>query len=171
MQPDTGNRDIRITPATGIDVPRLNELVNIPEISRYLNLIPPVPPESTRAFLEKTRTGEASMLCIRKNDRIIGATGLVYNPQKTKISHTAAFYLYLEPAFWGRGIGRVALQHLLEIARNEGLIRVECQVSGENDRALRLYERVGFVREGLKKKAFCDDGEFSDMVVMGRLFE
>ena len=103
------NREIRLLPTTEADIPRLNELVNNPEISRYLNLIPPVPPGSTRAFWEKTRAGEATMLCILKNDRIIGATGLVYNPPKTKISHTAAFFLYLEPEFWGKGIGKVAL--------------------------------------------------------------
>jgi len=171
MQSVSVNGEIRISPATENDIPRLNELVNIPEIARYLNLIPPVPRESTRAFWEKTQNGEASMLCIRTNERIIGAAGLVYNPPKTKISHSAAFFLYLEPACWGRGIGQVALHALLDKARSNGLVRVECQVSAANSRAIRLYERLGFVREGLKRKAFCDAGEFFDMVVMGRLLE
>jgi len=49
--------------------------------------------------------------------------------------------------------------------------RVELEVFAGNDRARRLYERHGFVVEGVRRGARKLDGRREDVIVMGRLKE
>ena len=70
----------------------------------------------------------------------------------------------------GKGIGSEAIGLLLDFAfRMLGLERVELEVSTENNRAIRCYQKAGFVLEGVKRHAFMLDGEFADLAVMAVL--
>ena len=52
-----------------------------------------------------------------------------------------------------------------------GFHRLEFEIYGFNERALAHAERVGFVREGVKRKAYRTDGEWQDAVVFSMLQE
>jgi len=52
----------------------------------------------------------------------------------------------VEPGRQGRGYARAALVHALRSLRNRGLAPVILNVTEGNDRAIRLYESVGFAR-------------------------
>ena len=169
MSPETVVPDLRIVPATGLDLVSLNELVNNPRVAQYLDLIPPVPIEATLAFWKHVEDGVVRLWCIWQGDRIIGATGIVLNPAGTKLSHGAAFFIYLAPVAWGKGVGDRAMRHIEEDAREQGLVRLECMVAATNLWAIRLYERHGFVHEGVKRGAFRDGSGVTDLLVMGKL--
>ena len=53
----------------------------------------------------------------------------------------------------GRGHGRRLLEAVEGFARREGVSRLELTVQVENLRAIRLYERAGFEREGVQRRA------------------
>lgn len=70
----------------------------------------------------------------------------------------------------GRGIGQEAISVLLGYAFGLlGLERVELEVATDNLRAVRCYERAGFVLEGVKRHAFMVDGRYADLAVMSVL--
>jgi RimJ/RimL family protein N-acetyltransferase len=72
------------------------------------------------------------------------------------------------PAERGKGYGTEAVRLLLDVAfRDLNLHRVSAHVFSGNATALRVYEKAGFVREGLLRKAAHIDGEYVDVVVMG----
>ena len=48
-----------------------------------------------------------------------------------------------------------------------GFHRLELEIYGFNERAIRHAERVGFVREGVKRKAYWRHGEWVDGVLYG----
>ena len=50
-----------------------------------------------------------------------------------------------------------------------GIERVELTVYVSNKRAIRLYESVGFVREGVKRKGRKLDGVYEDVLMMAKL--
>lgn len=50
-----------------------------------------------------------------------------------------------------------------------GVTRIQLDVRADNERAIRLCERVGFVREGLKKNAMRINGEYFDEITMALL--
>lgn len=71
---------------------------------------------------------------------------------------------------WGQGIGGEALRLALNFAFNElNLRRVQLTVFAYNDRAIALYERLGFVREGAYREFLSRDGERYDMYLYGLL--
>jgi RimJ/RimL family protein N-acetyltransferase len=51
-----------------------------------------------------------------------------------------------ESSCWGKGIGRAAMQFVEERARSAGARRIEIGVFAYNERAVRLYERLGYRR-------------------------
>ncbi len=162
---------VRFILAGESDLVRLNELVNEPEIVRYLNLIPPVPFQKTHDFWIFVQGRGSLLWCIRDGERIIGVIGALPEDPGTKISHVAVFFIYLEQACWGMGIGEKAMRFLEDEVRDRGYSRLECSVAAPNSRALRLYEKAGFTREGVKRKAFRDDDGYVDLVVMGKLLD
>ncbi len=46
---------------------------------------------------------------------------------------------------------------------------IELEVFGSNTRAIRLYERLGFAYEGVRRKARKLDGAYEDLIVMALL--
>ena len=81
-------------------------------------------------------------------------------------AHGGVLGMALRPAFRGRGLGERLVTTTLTAARTFGLKRVELTVRGDNDRAIRLYERVGFVREGERRNAVLLDGNYKNIVLM-----
>lgn len=51
----------------------------------------------------------------------------------------------------GKGHGLNMLQEIKEYARNNGFLRIELSVATINERAIHLYEKAGFVKEGVMK--------------------
>ncbi|WP_375337277.1 GNAT family N-acetyltransferase [Rhizobium binae] len=71
----------------------------------------------------------------------------------------------------GRGLGRMLIETTLRAAQEIGFIRVELDVYEDNSRAIALYERMGFVREGIIRRAARIDGRFIDAIGMSLLFD
>ena len=51
-------------------------------------------------------------------------------------------------------------------ARVAGFVRVELDVHADNARAIALYDKVGFAREGMARDAVFVDGEYRDAINM-----
>lgn len=70
----------------------------------------------------------------------------------------------------GQGYGFEAMQLLLDFAFGElNLRRISLTVFSYNEPAIRLYERLGFVREGTYREFLVRDGEVYDMYLFGML--
>jgi len=70
------------------------------------------------------------------------------------------------PEWRGRGLGQRLLEATLGEARRSGFKRIELDVHADNQRAIGLYEKAGFVREGLLRNASLIDGVFRDAILM-----
>lgn len=78
--------------------------------------------------------------------------------------------LVVHPRFRGERLGddiAHAFQRL--VLGDLGFHRLELQIYGFNDRAIAHAERVGYVREGVKRKAYLKDGEWQDAVLYSML--
>jgi len=170
MVVDAFSLPVQFIPVQEADLPRINELSNIPEIANHFETVPPVPMETTYALWSCIQTGIMSLWGIHADGRIIGGAGFYSQPGGTRLSHAATFFLYIEPSFWGRGIGTRAIRFLEQEARSRGYLRMECMVAATNPDAIRLYERLGYLREGAKKQAFRIGDSCVDLVMMGKVF-
>ncbi|MNJ49370.1 putative ribosomal N-acetyltransferase YdaF [compost metagenome] len=71
---------------------------------------------------------------------------------------------------WGKGIGTAAISLILEYAFNElNLHRLYLRVFSFNERAIKLYEKMGFIHEGKFRQALYRKGKWHDIVIMGIL--
>lgn len=86
-------------------------------------------------------------------------------------NRSAAFRIALSAGrHFGKGYGTEAAGLILEFAFDVlELNRVSLEVFTFNPRALHVYEKLGFRREGRLREALWMDGEFHDAIVMGLL--
>lgn len=75
-----------------------------------------------------------------------------------------------EKDYWSHGYGSDATRVLLRYAFLElNLNRVYLGVFSYNTRAIRAYEKIGFVHEGTRRQVVFRDGEYHDMLEMSIL--
>lgn len=75
-----------------------------------------------------------------------------------------------DPASLGRGLGSEAIKLLLHHAFGAmGLHRIGIRVLAYNKRAIRAYEKCGFVIEGRERETALVNGAWHDDIMMGLL--
>ncbi|MEU3626647.1 GNAT family N-acetyltransferase [Amycolatopsis coloradensis] len=111
----------------------------------------------------------ADYAILRKEDR--GYLGEVVLSDFDGDNRSAAFRIALTgPDVFGKGYGTEATKLILDFAFDVvGVHRVSLEVFDFNPRAQRVYEKCGFVREGLQREALWWDGEWHDVVTMAIL--
>jgi RimJ/RimL family protein N-acetyltransferase len=78
----------------------------------------------------------------------------------------------IDPARLGQGIGRESVRHCLGYAFGDlGLHRVSIRVLATNTRAIRCYERCGFIVEGRERESARVGGRWEDDMLLGMLAE
>ena len=100
--------------------------------------------------------------------RLAGAIGFERTNRRSRIARLGG--LAIHPDFRGRGLGAKAIRELARVLFGElGYHRLEAGTYGFNERAMAMIERAGFVREGVKRRAYRPEGEWVDAVEFGLL--
>jgi RimJ/RimL family protein N-acetyltransferase len=73
------------------------------------------------------------------------------------------------PDYRGRGIGAQLAFAAIHAARENEIERIELEVWASNTNAIALYHRLGFVEEGVQRRARLLDGRYDDSVLMALL--
>ena len=112
----------------------------------------------------------AMAIHVRETDRLIGTCAF---SQLDGDNGSTLFHITIgEHDAWGRGYGTEATELMLEHAfRRLVLHRVALSVFEFNTRAVRSYEKCGFVEEGRAREAIFRDGRYYDEIHMSILAE
>ena len=130
-------------------------------------------PEHSATFIQQTLAmaarGEAVHLGIFHQQHVIGAAGLHDCNAQVR---SAAMGYWIAAGFEGQGIMQRCLSRLVDFAFDTwGLQRLELRCAGSNDRSRGIAHRLGFVEEGVLRRAHWREGTAEDLVVMGLLNE
>lgn len=106
-------------------------------------------------------------IALKGRKELIGTCGfynLVADSRKATIGYD------LNPAYWGRGIMREALNEIIRFGFEElRLNRIQCTILPENARSTRVVTGLGFTREGVLRENAIFEGRFQDDVVFSLL--
>lgn len=104
--------------------------------------------ETEEALLrDMARQTENRMLVCSVKGEIAG-TCQVACMNRLKTRHRATVSIALRRAYWGQGISGVMFEEMEAFARGRGVMQLELAYAQGNDRARRLYDRLGFVETG-----------------------
>lgn len=120
--------------------------------------------------IEAAETGGDLLLGAVKEDGEI--VGFIWAERGTlnRVRHTAYIVTGIRSAYRRQGIGAEFFRRLDDWAKENGLIRLELTVECPNTAAKSLYEKQGFVVEGIKKKTMKVNGIYVDEYCMGKIF-
>ena len=102
--------------------------------------------ESLRQSLEKSYY---FFLAAEEDGRLAGYAGLLKVADEGDITN-----IVVDEAYRGRGIGAELTGKLLEEGRKLGIHAFTLEVRVSNERAIHMYEKLGFVSEGIRKKFY-----------------
>jgi diamine N-acetyltransferase len=91
------------------------------------------------------------------------AVGLVELVEINHIHRRAEFQIIISPDFQGKGFATVAAQLAMDYAfKTLNLNKLYLVVDSENERAINVYAKLGFKKEGVLIKEFFVDGNYRD---------
>ena len=102
--------------------------------------------------------------------KAIGMLGLHTAPSQPRRRHAATLGMAVHDGWHGRGVGTALIRAAVDLADNWlNLHRLELEVYTDNEPAVRLYQRHGFVIEGTLKDFAFRNGAYVDAFTMARL--
>lgn len=121
--------------------------------------------------LAVTDDGEAGeLLVIEHQGEVVGGVRWVRVNRRSRIADVRT--LMLDPAVRGRGLAGAAVRELASrLFEQRGMHRIEAEVCGFNAPAQRVFERAGFVCEGVRRRAYDRAGEWQDSICFGLLVD
>ncbi|ELS53431.1 GNAT family N-acetyltransferase [Streptomyces viridochromogenes] len=160
-----------LRPFTAADADLMWEIIEDPEVERFTYA------PDNELTLERVRSWYASLsdrpdrLDLAVTDRVTGElVGEVVLYEWERHARSCTFRTLIGPRGRDRGIGTEATRLIVGYGFEQlGLHRVQLEAYRHNHRALRVYEKVGFVTEGIRREAQSRDGEWMDEVIMAIL--
>jgi RimJ/RimL family protein N-acetyltransferase len=168
--------NVRVRRATAEDVDFLLELVNHEEVEPFLAARRARDRESLLAGIERSEQDplQTGRFVIEVSDgggwQRAGSMAFDVSNTRSRIANLGG--LATHPDFRGHRIAdEAARQFQRHLLYDLGLHRLQLECYGFNERAIRHAERAGFVREGVKRKAYLRHGEWVDGIMFGLLKE
>jgi L-phenylalanine/L-methionine N-acetyltransferase len=101
--------------------------------------------------------------------KVVGAIG-IHLSSAHRMRHAAEIGMMVHDDYQGRGVGRALVEAVIDLADNWlNLHRIGLQVYADNDVAIHLYERCGFVIEGTMRDYVFRNGQYVDAYMMSRV--
>lgn len=87
---------------------------------------------------------------------------------RPRTRHTGEFGVSVLKEYWGHGLGGELITYLLDWAKSTQIItKINLQVRTDHYKAIRLYKKLGFTEEGLKRREIYIDDQYYDMLLLG----
>jgi len=163
---------ITIRKATPKDAASYARIMGEDDVYPNLLQMPYADEESWRARLtESCAPGKLDVGLVAELDgEVVANAGLHPVGVAQRRRHVMTLGIAVAKAAHGRGVGSALMQALVDYADNwAGVLRIELTVYPDNARAIRLYEKFGFVLEGRHAAYALRNGEFVDTLTMARL--
>jgi len=152
------------------DLELCKKWVNDPEIAKGILRVLPVSMHEHIQWYEKIITDKTRVtfaIDTIKGKKYIGNIGLMNIDWRNR---KAMLWIYLDKNFWNKGYGREGVHLLLEFAfKSLNLNKVYLNVGSFNEKAIKMYQSLGFKKDGILREDIYLDGEYIDVLTMSAL--
>ena len=88
--------------------------------------------------------------------------------KRKRMEHLASLGITIRKQFWRQGIGSEMMKFLIDWAQQSKIIRkINLAVRNDNIGAIKLYEQIGFLKEGKNSRSLQINEKFYDAKMMG----
>ena len=137
---------------------------------RFLDYLEAPPLEAVQEFVRGNIQNCNPQYVALVNDKVVGWCVIIRKPKRI-YRHTGVLGMGIVEDYRGRGIGTLLINTALDAARKLGFKRIELQVRENSLLAMTLFEKVGFVKEGVMRKHALVDDNYENSVLMSLLLE
>jgi putative acetyltransferase len=168
MSMSEGNTLIRVRAMNDVDWRDLHEIWTHPLVCRGTLQVPLQSEDEVRKKVENPPEGMVRLVA-EVDGKVVGAASL-RRGRSPRVRHAADCGVSVHPDYWSRGVASTLMTAIIDLADNWlNLERIELEVYTDNAAAIHLYEKLGFVIEGTKRKYAFREGEYVDAHVMARV--
>ena len=107
--------------------------------------------------------GKYPLIVAELNGRVVGYCCLSSFRDKAAYSQSAELSIYIDPEFWGRGIGTELMQELLRRAKKLKYHTIIAGITADNEASIRLHRKFGFELVGSFKEVGFKFGRWHDV--------
>lgn len=158
---------IRITDTGDEHIAGFNAAVGIIARERlYIGLLDAPTVEESRNFVRTVQAARGVHIVALDPAGKVVAWCDIARHDREGFRHVGRLGIGIIPEFRAHGLGRRLMKAAIERAWEAGIERIELEVFGSNARATALYEKLGFVHEGIRRRARKLDGLYEDDVLM-----
>ncbi|MDO8615175.1 MAG: GNAT family protein [Dehalococcoidia bacterium] len=161
---------VRLRPVQESDLPQYVAWLADREVTRWLAAMgtPPTLDDEYEWYERRRSDPDAVMWAIETLDgRLLGNVELRLNTAANRAEVGIGIH---DRSQWSKGYGTDAMLLVVDYAFRElKLNRVELTTDERNGRAIRCYEKCGFVREGLLREHRLMDGKYGNTIFMSVL--
>lgn len=108
------------------------------------------------------------LFLVAKSESGIMGTLTFNRYSRAETRHSGEFGMAVHHDHRRKGVGSRLITGLEEWAQTNGISKIELQVWSNNIPAIRLYEKLGYETEGVRKGAILRDGDCHDSILMGK---
>ena len=111
--------------------------------------------EEEAKYLKEKRESEREIEILAEVEgTLVGLAGIGAIGERDKIRHRADFGISIDKAYWNLGIGTALLHACVDCAGKAGYEQIELNVVAENESAVSMYKKAGFVEYGRNPRGF-----------------
>ena len=152
------------------DLDDLAEIYMMPKCQRETLQLPYQSRDEVKRRFETPRPDRRVLVAVLKESgKVVGNIGL-HPAGRERRAHVGQIGMMVHDDYQGQGIGSKLLAAAIELGeRWLNLRRIELEVYTDNEPAIRLYQKFGFVIEGTMRQFAFRDGVYVDAYMMARL--
>lgn len=122
--------------------------------------------ERAKQFIDAIKSNKLEW-CVEYGGRLVGQARLTVNETDNRARYAVGLF---DPSVWGLGLGTEITQLVLQYAFEAlKLHRVDLRVLQYNKRAIKCYEKCGFIQEGVEREGALIEGKYETDVFMSIL--
>jgi RimJ/RimL family protein N-acetyltransferase len=170
-KPTLHGKAITLRPIVKEDAEAMLESTRDEESNRLTGTQQTFTREQIEKWCENLATQEGRVDCAIVSKETGEYLGEVVLNHIDEVNRSANFRIALKGSkYYGRGIGTEAARLMVGYGfKVLELHRIDLEVFTFNPRALHVYEKLGFVREGVRREVLLLDGTYYDAIIMGLL--